>query len=69
MYHYPNGSELNRLGTQHQVSLDKHQRMIHANLEWQRISRLKGEQPKPETIPVGPLHLVWAAIIALLIRR
>ena len=68
LYHDHNRSELDRLGIQHQVSLDKHQRMIRAALEWQRLSRLMGEE-EPKPVVIRPLQLFCATLLALLLRR
>ena len=67
MYHYDNRSELYRLHPQQQVSLEKHQRMIHNTLEWQRLSKLAGEEQKP--VVIMRLKLALVTVFNLLIGR
>jgi hypothetical protein len=66
---YPNNqnfsnAEWHSLDMRAQVGLEKHQRMIHDALEWQRLSRLADKEQKQAV--VGWLQLARARVINLL---
>ena len=66
-YHDLNYTEPRGLDTQALVRLEKHQRMIHDTLEWQRLSRLAEPAQKP---PLDKwLILALAAVVNLLTRH